>query len=44
MLGARAALECMLAIALTACNATEGVGKDIKTAGHGIEKAASHAK
>ncbi len=30
--------------ALSSCNTTEGVGKDIKTAGRGIEKAASDAK
>lgn len=31
-------------MALQACNTTEGVGKDIKSAGKGIEEAASDAK
>ncbi len=31
-------------LALQACNTTEGVGKDIKSAGKGIEEAASDAK
>jgi predicted small secreted protein len=38
------ALTAALACALSACNTTEGVGKDIKAAGSGIEKAASDAK
>ncbi len=29
---------------LTACNTTEGVGKDIKAAGNGLENAAAKAK
>ena len=29
---------------LAACNTTEGVGKDIKAAGNGIENAAEKAK
>ncbi len=32
------------ALALQACNTTEGVGKDIKAAGAGIEDAAKDAK
>ncbi len=30
--------------ALSGCNTTEGVGKDIKAAGNGIENAADKAK
>lgn len=32
------------ALALAACNTTEGAGKDIKAAGQGIEDAAKDAK
>lgn len=32
------------AVVLTACNTTEGVGKDIKSAGEGIEDTARDAK
>ena len=31
-------------LGVAACNTTEGVGKDIKAAGKGIENAASDAK
>lgn len=31
-------------VSLTGCNTTEGVGKDIKAAGKGIEGAAQDAK
>ena len=31
-------------LSVAACNTTEGVGKDIKAAGKGIENAASDAK
>ncbi|MCC6678556.1 MAG: entericidin A/B family lipoprotein [Phycisphaerales bacterium] len=34
----------ILAAVLTACNTTEGVGKDIKSAGEGIEDTARDAK
>lgn len=34
----------LLATALSACNTTEGVGKDIKAAGNGIEETARDAK
>ena len=33
-----------LALALVACNTVEGVGKDVKAAGKGIEKAADGGK
>lgn len=33
-----------VAIVLSACNTTEGVGKDIKSLGKGIEETASDAK
>ncbi|HLO41467.1 MAG TPA: entericidin A/B family lipoprotein [Phycisphaerales bacterium] len=45
--GGRAALLAgiaLTALALQACNTTEGVGKDIKAAGEGIEEAADDAK
>ncbi|MFO0832322.1 MAG: entericidin A/B family lipoprotein [Phycisphaerales bacterium] len=32
------------ALAVAACNTTEGVGKDVKAAGEGIEDAAKDAK
>lgn len=34
----------ILAACLAACNTTEGVGKDIKSAGEGIEDTARDAK
>ena len=43
--GAAAVLAlAVLAALLTACNTTEGVGKDIKSAGEGIEDTARDAK
>lgn len=41
---ALAALGMSAASALSACNTTEGVGKDIKAAGEGIEDTAHDAK
>lgn len=41
---AAAIVGALLATALGACNTTEGVGKDIKAAGNGIEDAARDAK
>lgn len=35
---------CVLGAVLSACNTTEGVGKDIKSAGEGIEDTARDAK
>lgn len=40
-------LGCLYAfvlVMLTACNTTEGIGKDVKSVGKGVEEAASDAK
>ena len=39
-----AAVMAMSALTLTACNTTEGAGKDIKSLGKGIEETAADAK
>lgn len=39
-----AALATGAILALAGCNTTEGIGKDIKSVGKGIEEAASDAK
>jgi len=39
-----ASLAWLATSSLTACNTTEGVGKDIKAAGEGIEDTAKDAK
>jgi predicted small secreted protein len=41
IVAAGAAIVCLL---LAACNTTEGVGKDIESAGEGIKEAAQDAK
>lgn len=43
-LGLAAITACLLSSVMTACNTTEGVGKDIKAAGEGIEDTARDAK
>lgn len=41
---AASAVLAFTGVALTACNTTEGVGKDVKAAGGALEDAASDAK
>lgn len=41
---AAAAMTVVVAVALSACNTTEGAGRDIKSLGKGIEEAADDAK
>ena len=43
-IGAFAILVCTILSTVPGCNTTEGAGKDIKAAGHGIEKAVSDTK